>query len=303
MDNRSEVSAFLTSRRARLSPAAAGVPSDGTARRVPGLRRREVAELAGMSIEYYTRLERGAIAGVSDSVLAAVARALQLDPAEQDHLYDLARAAGRRPAQSPRPRHTVSPELHALLDSITGGPAFVRNDRLDILAANLLGRAVYSDLFEDPRTPPNLARYAFLDPRARQFYPDWDKAADDTVRILRTSSGRDPYDARLTALVGELSVHSEDFARRWAAYQVKRHVAGRKLFHHPQVGDLHLTYQVLELPSDPGYSLLVYTPIPGTGTAEALAMLASWAVTDTHERPAADSAAGTVPATSITEQS
>lgn len=297
MDNRSEVRDFLTGRRARLSPEAAGVVSDGRQRRVPGLRRQEVAELAGVSIEYYTRLERGQLAGVSAAVLDAVARALHLDDAERDHLFDLARAqtpasgrSPRRPGSRRAPQ--VSPQLQDLLDAFTG-PAFLRNDRLDVLAANLLGRAVYAEMFEDPQTPPNLARFTFLDERAHRFHPDWNKAADDVVAILRTAAGRDPDDEHLTALVGRLATRSPQFRTRWSAHPVKRHQTGTKHFHLALVGDLHLNYQVLELPGQQPLSLLAYTPVPDTGTAEALQVLASWSTPDTAHRATSRTAATT----------
>lgn len=277
MDNRSEVRDFLTTRRARISPDDVGLPDRGGVRRVPGLRRGEVADLAGMSIEYYTRLERGNLTGVSDSVLEAVARALHFDAAERAHLFDLARAQTARRRPGSRRAQRVRPEVQATLDAFTGGPAFVRNGRLDVLATNLLARAVYAEMFEDHTVPPNLARFAFLDQRSRRFYPDWDRAADDTVAILRTEAGRDPYDKDLTALVGELSTQSPEFATRWAAHNVKQHYTGRKHFHHPVVGDLYLTYQALDLFAEQGLSLLVYIAQPDTGTEEALRLLASWA--------------------------
>lgn len=280
MDNRTEVRDFLVTRRARISPAEAGVPDDGTLRRVPGLRRREVAELAGVSIEYYIRLERGNLAGVSQSVLDAVARTLRLDEAERSYLLDLARAQGPARRRAARRPQRVRPEVQATLDAFTGGPAFVRNGRMDVLAANLLGRAVYAQVFDDSQTPPNLARYVFLDPRAHDFYDDWDRAADDNVAILRAHAGRDPHDQDLAALVGVLSTQSEEFRIRWAAHDVKAHYTGKKHFHHPIVGDLHLTYQELDLFAEHGLSILVYTPQPGTGTDQALRLLASWTATD-----------------------
>jgi len=279
MDNRSEVRDFLISRRARLTPADAGVMDAGGLRRVPGLRRREIADLAGVSIEYYTRLERGNLAGASESVLDAVARGLQLDAAERAHLFDLARAQGPARRGAARRAQRIRPEVQATVDAFTGGPAFVRNGRLDVLATNLLGRAVYSEMLEDPIGPPNLARFAFLDERAHRFYPDWDRAANDTVAILRTEAGRDPYDQGLTSLVGTLSTRSDEFRMRWAAHNVKQHYSGKKHFHHPVVGDLYLTYQALDLFAEEGLSLLVYTPQPDTGTDEALRLLASWAAT------------------------
>lgn len=283
MDNRSEVRDFLVTRRARISPADVGLPEDGTLRRVPGLRRREVADLAGVSIEYYIRLERGNLTGVSTAVLDAVARAVQLTDAEQAYLHDLARAQGPAPRRAARHRQRVRPEVQATLDAFTGGPAFVRNARMDVLAANLLGRAVYAEVFEDPVNPPNLARYVFLDPRAHEFYDDWDRAADDNVAILRAQAGRDPHDPDLTALVGVLATRSEEFRTRWAAHNVKAHYTGRKHFHHRSVGDLQLTYQELDLFAEHGLSILVYTPQPGTGTAQSLQLLASWAAAQEAE--------------------
>lgn len=283
MDNRGEVRDFLVTRRARISPADVGLRDDGTQRRVPGLRRREVADLSGVSIEYYTRLERGNIKGVSAEVLDAVARALLLTDAERGYLYDLARAQGTSRRRAARRPQRVRPEVQATLDAFTGGPAFVRNGRMDVLAANLLGRAVYTQVFEDPVTPPNLARYVFLDPRAHDFYDDWGRAADDNVAILRAHAGRDPHDADLAALVGTLSTRSEEFRARWAAHDVKAHYTGRKYFHHAIVGDLYLTYQELDLFAEHGLSILVYTPQPDTGTDRALQLLASWVAT--HEGP------------------
>lgn len=277
MDNRAEVRDFLVTRRGRISLTEAGLSSDGTLRRVPGLRRREVAELAGVSIEYYIRLERGNLRGVSQSVLDSVARALRFNDAERAYFNDLARVQGPGPRQAARRNQRIRPEVQATLDAFTGGPAFVRNGRMDVHAANLLGRAVYAQIFEDPVTPPNLARYVFLDPRAPDFYNDWARAADDNVAILRASAGRDPYDRELSALVGLLTTRSDEFSTRWSAHDVKLHYTGTKHFHHSVVGDLHLSYQELDLFAEQGLSILVYTPRPDTGTAEALQLLASWA--------------------------
>lgn len=279
MDNRTEVREFLVSRRARLRPTAAGLPDPGGVRRVPGLRRGEVAELAGVSVEYYTRLERGDLQGVSPTVIAAVGRALQLDQAERVHLENLARTQGPGSRRRTRRPQRISPELQAAVDGFTGGAAFVRNGRMDVLATNLLARAVYADLFTDPLTPPNIARFAFLDERARDFYPDWERAADDIVAILRAEAGRDPDHPDLAALVGSLATRSPEFAVRWGAHDVKQHSTGHKHFRHPLVGDLHLGYQALEPALAPGLLLLLYTPRPDTGTAEALQLLASWATT------------------------
>ncbi|GAA2036739.1 helix-turn-helix transcriptional regulator [Agromyces tropicus] len=280
MDNRTEVREFLTSRRARLQPDDVGLPSGGH-RRVPGLRRTEVAMLAGVSIEYYSKLERGNLAGASDSVLDAVARALRLDAAERDHLYDLARAANGPMTAKPRRRPkewTARPSLQRALDAITAGPAFVRNGRMDILAANALAREFYDEVFDAPGTG-NLARYNFLDERSRDFYPDWDAAADVVVAILRAEAGRDPYDRGLQDLVGELSTLSDDFRTKWAAHNVRHHGSGVKPFHHHAVGDLTLAYEGLELTEEPGLSLLIYTAEAGSASEQNLRLLASLAAT------------------------
>jgi transcriptional regulator with XRE-family HTH domain len=280
-DPRSEVRDFLTSRRARITPEQAGLPNFGGHRRVPGLRREELALLAGVSVDYLTRLERGNLSGASDSVLDALARALQLDEAERMHLFDLARAAGGAPSRARRrtPRAQVRPSMQAMLDAMTGAPAVIRNGRLDILATNALGRALYSELYRDPVRPANHARFAFLDARASDFWIDWERAADDTVGILRAEAGRNPYDKSLTDLVGELSTRSEDFRTRWAAYNVRLHRTGAKLINHPVVGRLELMYDTLELPADAGLTMLVYTAEPGSSTQDALTLLASWAAT------------------------
>lgn len=280
MDNRSEVREFLVSRRAAVSPEQAGLPA-GTDRRVPGLRRTEVAMLAGVSVEYYTRVERGQLAGVSDSVLEALARALQLDEAERGHLLNLARAASGGSVVRRRTRnsksHTLRPGLKAALDAITAGPAFVRNGRMDLLGTNPLGRAFYADVYAMGDPVPNLARFCFLAPAARDFYPDWDAAADVTVAILHAEAGRDPHDKDLHDLVGELSTRSAEFRAKWAAHNVRRHGTGTKAFHHPLVGDLTFTYEGLEVTEDPGLQLLIYTVQPGSDSAERLALLGSWA--------------------------
>jgi transcriptional regulator with XRE-family HTH domain len=283
VDNRTEVREFLTTRRAKLTPDQAGVPLYGQRRRVPGLRREEVAQLAGVSTDYYTRLEKGNLRGASDSVLDAIARALQLDDAERAHLLDLARAARAGAAREPRRRaaapEQVRPSLQHLLDAMTAAAAFIRNGRLDILAINPLGRAFYAPLYGASPGPVNLARYCFLDPGAADFYPDWADAADTTVALLRTEAGRDPYDRGLTDLVGELATRSDAFRSRWAAHDVRLHHTGSKRFRHPVVGDLTVGFNATELPADPSLTLTVYTAEPGSDSAEKLALLASWAAT------------------------
>lgn len=276
MENKDSIRQFLTTRRARITPEQAGLPLYGTNRRVSGLRREEVAMLAGISVEYYTRLERGNTQGVSDDVLEGITRALQLDEAERAHLLDLVRAAS--PTQALRRRSTqerVRQSVQQILDSI-GGPAYVRNERLDILAANHLGEALYAPVFEFPARPVNIARFLFLSPDAPEFFTDWDTIAHDAVGILRASAGRDPYDKRLTDLIGELSTRSEEFRVRWAAHNVKLHRSGTKRFHHPLVGPLTLTFEGLELAADPGQRLNIYTAEPGSPSQQALDLLASW---------------------------
>lgn len=281
MDNRSEVREFLVSRRARLSPEQAGLPA-GTGRRVPGLRRSEVAVLADVSVEYYSKLERGAIGGVSAAVLDAVARALQLDETERAHLFDLARAADGIPV-SGRPRRRTArnpatrPSLHWALEAFTDGVAVVRNTQSDVIAFNALGRAFYSPLIGDGGRTPNFARFQFLDPASRDFYPDWDLFADMCVAVMRAEAGRDPHNRALQDLVGELSTQSDTFRQLWGAHNVRTHGAGTKRFHHPLVGDLTLAYEEFAVTAEPGHILLVYTAEPGSPSAERLRLLASWA--------------------------
>ena len=287
METKQEIREFLTSRRARITPEQAGLPSYGS-RRVPGLRREEVAVLAGVSAPYYTRLERGDMSGVSESVLEALARALQLDDAERAHLFDLARAAQPTPVR-PRRRQAkqrVRPEVQWTLDAITGAAAFVGNERLDLLAANQLGRALFSELYATPARPVNTARFVFLDPRAEASYGDWDRVATETVAILRSAAGRDPYNRDLSDLVGELATQSEPFRTRWAAHNVRFHNTGVKHFNHPVVGELHLSYNRLDLAADPGLTIFTYTAEPGSRSEEALKLLGSWAATVEQEQTA-----------------
>jgi len=291
MDNRDEIRDFLASRRAKISPAEAGLTAYGANRRVPGLRREEVAMLAGVSADYYVRLERGNLAGVSDSILESIATALQLDDAERQHLHDLARAAGPRSARGRRrPAPSVPLSVQVMLDAMTGAPAVVRNDRLDILATNALGRALYAPLFTGPSyvegRPANHARFVFLDPAARGFWANWDKAADDTVGVLRTVAGKDPYDKDTHDLVGELSTRSEEFRSRWARHDVHQHTGGAKQINHPVVGRLDLMYDTLAIVQAPGLTMLVYTARADTPSADSLQVLASWTTTDLPTRSA-----------------
>jgi transcriptional regulator with XRE-family HTH domain len=280
MDNRAEIREFLASRRARITPEQAGLPAYGGNRRVKGLRREEVALLAGVSIDYYVRMERGNLGGASDAVLEGLSRALQLDDAELAHLYDLARASASAPARKRKPAPaTVPPSVQLVLDTIGDAPAWVRNTRHDILAANRMARALYSPVLADPRRPANTARFVYLDPAAQDYYPDWDRTANDIAAMLRSEAGHNPHDKLLIELIGELSTRSEDFRTRWAAHNVRFHRTGLKKLHHPVVGNLDLTFEALEFPAHPGLTLLVYTAPAGTPTADALTLLSSWAAT------------------------
>ena len=275
------------SRRAKLTPEAAGLPA-GPNRRVSGLRRTEVAVLADVSVEYYAKLERGAIAGASAAVLDAIADALQLDDTERAHLFDLARAADGIPASGRSRRRTTRqaparPSLDWTLEAITGGIAFVRNQYQDLLATNALGRAFYSPLIGDGGRTPNLARFQFLDPASRDFYPDWDRFAEMCVAVMRAEAARNPHDRAFQDLVGELSTRSETFRTLWAAHDVRTHGTGTKRFNHPIVGELILAYEELLLTAEPGLVMLVYTAEPGSPSAERLRLLASW----TADQPAA----------------
>jgi transcriptional regulator with XRE-family HTH domain len=282
VDSRQEVRDFLVSRRAKVTPGQVGIPT-GSNRRVPGLRRSEVASLAGLSVEYYSKVERGAIAGASPAVLDAIARALHLDDAERAHLFHLADAAtgtSRRPTRRASNRSITRPSLQWALDAVTLGPAFVRNGRMDLLAANQLARAFYSDLYADPRRPPNFARFTFLDPNGRDFHLDWEQAADICVAILRTEAGRDPHDRELHDLVGELCTRSDEFRTRWAAHNVRHHGTGTKRFHHRVVGDVTLAYEGLEMAAEPALTLTIYSAEPGSPSEHALRLLASWAASE-----------------------
>jgi transcriptional regulator with XRE-family HTH domain len=273
-----EIAEFLISRRARITPEQAGLPTYGK-RRVPGLRREEVASLAGVSVDYYKRLERGHAGGASESVLDALADALQLDDAERAHLFDLARAVNpiisrrRLPTQK-----RVRPAVQRILDCM-GTPALIRNARVDYLAANRLGRALYAPLFESREQPPNSARFTFLDPFAVDFFTDWERVASDLVAHLRSEAGRDPYDRGLTDLVGELSTRSTAFRTRWAAHNVRFHRTGTKRINHPVVGELSLSFETMELPADTGLNMSVYTAEDGSASKQALDLLASWTAT------------------------
>ena len=274
----SDIAEFLVTRRANVTPEQAGLPSFGK-RRVPGLRREEVASLAGVSADYYRRLERGQVSGVSELVLEALARALQLDEAERAHLLDLARAAGPIAPRRSRPRkQRVRPVIERLLDQIQA-PAIVSNVHGDLVAANGLGRALYAPVFDSVEQPANSARFTFLDPAAPDFYPEWDRLASELVATLRSQAGRNPYDRNLQDLIGELSTRSDEFRVRWAAHNVRFHRTGIKRLHHPVVGALELSYETLTIDADDGLRMALYIAEPGSASQQALDLLASWTVT------------------------
>jgi len=282
MDNQAEVREFLATRRARLTPEQAGIIGGGR-RRVAGLRREEVATLAGMSTDYYARMERGNLAGVSPEVLDALARALQLDDAEIAHLHDLARAAtpGSPTRRRPRPADlTIRPSLQRLLDAITGAPAWISNPRKDFLATNALGAALFAPILDDPANGRNNARFTFLNPASRIFYPEWEQGANSIVASLRIAAGQNPHDKSLTDLIGELVTRSDAFRMRWAAHDVRFHRSGTKRIHHPAVGDLEFVYEGLELPTNPGLVMYACTVEPGSPTEERLRLLGSLAATE-----------------------
>ncbi|GAA4248339.1 helix-turn-helix transcriptional regulator [Dactylosporangium darangshiense] len=283
--NRGEIRDFLAGRRAKITPAQAGLPTS-TRRRVAGLRREEVAVLAGVSTEWYTRLEKGHIGGVSEDVLDAVARALRLDDDERTYLFDLAqssRAGSRTPSR--RRDVEVPPRVQWLLDSMTMSSAFVRNGRTDVIASNPLARALYAPMFDsatiDKRGRPNIARYIFLDPAAHDFFVDWDAAGNATAALLRAEAAREPRDRALRDLIGELSTLSPEFRDQWAAHDVLIRHDGIKRLQHPEVGHLELTFQHLDLPlsSRAVHNLIIYTAEPGTASEDRLKLLASWSAT------------------------
>lgn len=284
LDLRTEIREFLTSRRSRITPEKAGLPAYGGNRRVAGLRREEVALLAGVSVDYYVRMERGALAGTSEGVLDALASALQLDDAERDHLFHLARQSGAPGSRRGRkPAATVRPALQQVLDAVTHAPALIRNGRHDVLAMNQLGRALYAPVLADPRRPANIARFVYLSSdAAEEFFVDFDQITRNVAAVLRMEAGRDPHDEELVALIGELSTSSELFRQQWASQNVRLHGYGSKRVNHPVVGRLDLDFESMELPTDPGLQLNVYTAPAAGPAADKLALLASWAASQKH---------------------
>ncbi|MBE1582394.1 helix-turn-helix transcriptional regulator [Nonomuraea angiospora] len=287
MDRSSEIAGFLRSRRAGITPEEAGLPFDGRTRRVPGLRRDEVARLAGVSTEYYTRLEQGRAGSPSPEVVEALARALRLNPSEREHLTNLLLvrpADARRAAVSPQ---RVRPGLHLMLHTLEHVPAFILGRRTDVLASNRLAREVLTDFDALPAPQRNLARYYLLDPQARERVGDWERIAAETVAVLRLEAGRHPHDRRLADLVGELTLRSPEFSTWWNDHRVLRRTHGAKTYHHPLVGDLHFSYESFQAPGDADQTLCVYNVEPGSATAQALRLLTSWTAPQhqAHPRP------------------
>jgi transcriptional regulator with XRE-family HTH domain len=280
MDTRNEVQEFLTALRGRISPEKAGLTVFGGERRVPGLRREEVAQLAGVSTAYYTRMERGDLAGVSESVLYGLVNALQLNDAESEHLFDLARVATgtRRPSRMNTDAR-VSPQVAQLIATMRDVPVVALSKLGDPLGSNPLGRALFPDLFPDNAAPLNTARYLFLDPRSRSFYPDWEAVARESVSAMRLLAGHDPSDRQLSALVGELATRSTEFRTWWGSHTVRTHSTGTKRINHPVVGEMTLSYQTLTMQSPPNVRLATYLAEVGTPSADALDLLRSWAAT------------------------
>ncbi|MEU4161463.1 helix-turn-helix transcriptional regulator [Actinoplanes sp. NPDC026670] len=286
MEKNAELKDFLRTRRARLTPRDAGITDAFPGRRVPGLRREEIAALAGVSVDYYVRLEQGRDLNPSSTVIEAIARALQLDDTERAHLFDLVKA---RPGRSaPRPQR-VRPGMYQMLETLddAASPAFVLGRRMDLLAANRMARALICDFNLLPAAQRNKARFIFLDPRARDLYVQWAKVAAETVAVLRVEAGRHPDDPKLAALVDELSVKSEEFRRWWSDHQVLVRTSGSKLYRHPVVGELTIDFQALQLPEDPDQTLFVYTARSGSPSHEALRLLASWSAQETGAREGA----------------
>lgn len=288
LDPKAELSEFLRSRRGRLRPQDVGLPELGRHRRVPGLRREELAQLAGVSVAYYTRLEQGNGRNVSAEVLDAIARALRLTNAEHQHLLHLAKAKRYKKKKHHMRRQVLRPALGTLLESMEGVPAYVVGRRLDVIGWNRLAAAVFHDFGSLPEEERNFARLVFLEPSVRGRYADWETKAAETASALRVYAGYCVGDPELAALVGELSVRSEDFRRLWAAHEVREKGYGEKALHHPLVGDLTLSYETLKLPDDPEQSLLVYHAEPGSASAQALRLLASWGTDATRAGAARD---------------
>jgi transcriptional regulator with XRE-family HTH domain len=271
MPHENLIGEYLRARRELVRPEEVGVP-DLASRRVPGLRREEVALLAGVSADYYVRLEQGRDQHPSEQVIDALARALQLDEDATAHLHRLATTPTRRRRKTPRPEKVPAGILQ-LIGSWSQTPAFVQGRYMDVLAVNPLGATLMPYCVKGE----NLVRAAFLDPRVRDQYGDWEHVTEATVAGLRDLVGPDVHDPRLHELVGELSVRSERFRRLWARYEVRPKRGGTARIDHPLVGPLELSYEKLPIPDTDRQTLGVYHAEPGSPSAEALALLATTA--------------------------
>lgn len=273
MSNKTEVREFLTACRAKVSTAQAGINHYSGERRVPGLRREEVAQLAGVSTTYYTRIERGDLSGVSVSVLNSLVRALNLDEAERIHLFDLARSSEGLRSQNISKQVKISPNIAQLIDQMADIPAIAFNDHFDVIASNKLGRSLFPDLFPEHGRPLNQVRYLFLDPRATIFYTDWESTAKDAVSALRLIVGGKTNDAKLMKLIADVANGSEQFRAWWGGHTVRIHSSGKKHFNHPAIGEMTLSFEVLEIAAQSEIKLVTYLAEPGSSSADGLAML------------------------------
>ncbi|MBV6761937.1 helix-turn-helix transcriptional regulator [Rhodococcus opacus] len=279
-----ELGDFLRARRAEITPADVGLPETRHPRRVTGLRREEVAQLASISTDYYTRIEQGRLSSASAESLDAIARALRLSPDQSTYLHQLAGKSGsvRRRSSSPQ---RVHPQTHALLDNLTTAPALVLDRQMNVLAWNVLASALYTDFSALPSAERNLLRLTFLDPRIRDLYVDWEDTARQCVAFIRMDTAQAPTDPDLQALVGELAVRDEDFSRWWVSHSVAHKTFGTKRFRHPLAGEISLEWQILICPHDPQQSIMIMTAPPGSPARQALDFLASWVTEQSHRSP------------------
>lgn len=282
MDADRRIHEFLKTRREGLTPHDVGLPWQMEGRRVRGLRREEVASLAGVSVDYYTRLEQGRAKNVSEQVLNAVADALRLDELERGHLIRLANPHRDRRAERPARADRVPPSVQLVLDGLPGSPAYVRDRCMNVIASNQLWRALFDNMDGHPGRRPNIARWTFLDPRSTEAYPGWATVAREIVHTLRASAAVQPGDTRLTQLLGELSARSEEFATWWAENRVFERSRGAKHVRNAVVGDLHLNYDAFAVVGSDDLTLVVYTADRGSPSEDRLDLLAAWATADHH---------------------
>lgn len=285
MGQSAEFGKFLKAMRSRLSPEDIGAGPASGARRVPGLRREEVARLAGVSTDYYVRLEQGRNIHPSRTVLDSVSRALRLSSSEHAHMMDLLENCAASPRSAGQPAQGVRPALRHLLEAVGDVPAMVLGRRSDVLAGNRLAFELFTDFPALPAAERNLTRWLILDPAARELFRDWKTVAAEAAGALRLDVGRHPNDAQANHLVGELAVHSEHFRQWWAGHRVASRSAGTVRLHHPAVGDLELNFESLVLPDDPDQTLRIYSARPGSPSSDALALLGSLAAATKAPQP------------------